>query len=869
MSEQGFTVRLSARVDGYLAAMESAKRATKEVGDSGVNLDRLGGKMQDTGITLSKSVTLPLIGAAGLAIKMSSDFESAFARMSGLAGVEASEVDGLKKSVLALAGETAQSPQKLADALYEASSAGLDTAGAMEAVKVAAKGAAVGMGSAQDIVGLVASATAAYGKENISAARATDILTASIKAGRADPEELAGSLGRILPIASQLGVSFDEVGGATAFLSNIMGNTAETVTALQGFFVQLLSPTQQGKQALLDMGTSVEDLHAAIDEKGLMGALELLRSKGFAANQDALRNLFPDVQAFQGALALVSDTSGALSGTLDATRNSTGQLDKAFAIAADTGGFKMKQAWADVQVAMIKAGDVILPIAAGVADAIARIATVFSDLPGPAQKIVVAFLALVAAAGPVLMVSGTMIKNFKEIKSALEGVQVAAGSASIALAAVALVAIGAIGWYSAEAKKKQELIAITNTFTDALKAEAEGQTGATDAAIMASVSNPKLIEQARVLGLSLGDLAKIVRGETVPAYEHWQQMAHDDTWTQLGSQMNDVVYAFGTVNTALGPLNDGYTLAKESADALADAQRQATDTASETARESRKAGGAVVEQVAATDDLAASTVDVAAAAKEATAQTALFQAAADSMAADLKRNLDEIQSGWDALTGQIDDDQALTNLQGDFDNVKQKAQEAWKAASEGADDSAQKVRDSQTAVNELKKSVIDYGKEILGLPKERVTKMLAEIDAGNMDHVEAQLAALARNRNIQLEIILKGGSGNFKIVPNVASAAGRFVSGGSNVYSSLGEVPGSTGDEAVLPIGNQQALMGWLNDPRVGPPIAAAAAAGGWGPGATSSSTTNHNTVQFGDINNTVDMAAAWQQAMFALAAVA
>lgn len=186
MSEQGFTVRLSARVDGYLAAMEQAKKATKEVGDSGVHLDRLGSKMQDVGVTLSHAVTLPLIAAGGVAIKMSSDFESAFARMEGLAGVQASEVDGLKKSVLDLAGETAQAPQKLADALYEASSAGLDTAGAMEAVRVAARGAAVGMGSAQDIVGLVASATAAYGKENINAAQATDILTASIKAGRAD-----------------------------------------------------------------------------------------------------------------------------------------------------------------------------------------------------------------------------------------------------------------------------------------------------------------------------------------------------------------------------------------------------------------------------------------------------------------------------------------------------------------------------------------------------------------------------------------------------------------------------------------------------------------------------------------------------------
>lgn len=671
MSEQGFTVRLSARIDGYLAAMESAKRATKEVGDSGVNLDRLGGKMQDVGTTLSKSVTLPLIAVGGVAVKMAADYDSAFARMEGLAGVQAGEVDGLKKSVLDLAGETAQAPQKLADALYEASSAGLDTAGAMDAVAVAAKGAAVGMGSAQDIVGLVASATAAYGKENINAAQATDILTASIKAGRADPAELAGSLGRILPIASQLGVSFSEVGGATAFLSNIMGNTAETVTALQGFFVQLLSPTKQGQQALLDMGTSVQELHAAIDEKGLMGALDLLRSKGFGANQDALRNLFPDVQAFQGALSLISDTSGALTGTLDATANSTGALDTAFGLASDTAGFKMKQAWAEVQVALIQAGDVILPIVSGVAGAIGKLAEEFTGLPHPVQVAVIALLGLAAAAGPLLMIAGTMVKNYKEVKLAFAGLAGGASTAAVALGAVGLVMIAASAWYSDNAAKKAKLVGITNDFAKALEDEKAGQQGAVDAAVAKGLSDQKLIEQAKVLNLSVSDLAKIVRGEAVPAYEKFQQVAEDNGFTsgmliqnaktlgisttELSKKNDDLRNAYSYVNGVLAPLNDGLANATDQMKSQAAVEKELAAAKTETARETSKLTGGIVEQVAAVEAVIpplvlteaqqkANTVATKEMAKELDRSTNVFEIMAGA-ASILKKALDEVFGG--------------------------------------------------------------------------------------------------------------------------------------------------------------------------------------------------------------------------------
>lgn len=416
MPERSFSVRLGARVDEYVAAMNRAKAATSGWSkETEANVAKVGGQMQKVGGWATTRVTLPLVALGTAAGKAGFDFDQAFTRMVALAGVGADEVDGLKKAVLDLSGQTARSPQELANALYEAASAGLDSKQALDAVTVAAKGAAAGLGSTEDVVGLVASAISSYGADVISAAEATDVLTATIRAGRADPDELAGTLGRILPFASQLGITFGEVGGTVAYLSNIFGDTNRTVTAMSGLFAKLLSPTAQGRKALADMGTSVEELQAAIDQRGLLGALDLLREHGFAGNQQALQQLFDDIEGRQAALTLLNDNSGQLAATLDEVTDSAGAAGDAFATWESSDSADLAMNLNELRVAAVQAGEVILPFAADVAGGIGSVARAFSTLPGPAQTSVLVLLGTAAAMGPVVRIGGTVVKNFQTI----------------------------------------------------------------------------------------------------------------------------------------------------------------------------------------------------------------------------------------------------------------------------------------------------------------------------------------------------------------------------------------------------------------------------------------------------------------------
>lgn len=151
--------------------------------------------------------------------------------------------------------------------------------------------------------------------------------------------------------------------------------------------------------------------------------------------------------------------------------------------------------------------------------------------------------------------------------------------------------------------------------------------------------------------------------------------------------------------------------------------------------------------------------DVQRSTEDATVAEDEYKRHAKSMSDDVKRGLDEIQSGWDRLTGDISDDQTWTKVQLDFIDLKTKVDDAWTAAGKGADDAAQKTLEARAAIDAQKLSVIDYGKTVLGLPESRLTNVVALIDQGSLDAAQAALNNLTRNYTVNMNIVAHGGAG--------------------------------------------------------------------------------------------------------------
>ncbi|HEY7823337.1 MAG TPA: phage tail tape measure protein, partial [Acidimicrobiia bacterium] len=428
---------LDDELDGLSKGFSKVSRATQNFGQGALAI----------GSVMTQSVTLPIIGATTAVTKMAADFSQSMSRITGLVGISAEEVRGMESAVLDLAGETAKAPQELADALFVVTSAGLRGADAMEALTLAAKAGAAGLGVTNDIARAVAGAMNGYGAETLDAARATDVLVATARAGNFETSQFAGALGRVLPFASQAGVSIEDLGGAVALLTRTNGNATQSINLLRALFGKFVIPTEQTRSVLADVGVEMADIRDTIRSDGLVAALrELDRAVG--GNREELGKLLSSEEAAAAAFEILNADAQTLTSTFGVTANAAGLTSDAFDVAAGESAFKFRRALVELQVAGTELGATFLPVVTDMIEFFTDLVSQFRDLAPAQQEFLIRTALVVAAMGPFAIAVGSAA-------FAVSGLTVAVGKLGVAMALATggvSVLIGGLGllWFRNE-----------------------------------------------------------------------------------------------------------------------------------------------------------------------------------------------------------------------------------------------------------------------------------------------------------------------------------------------------------------------------------------------------------------------------------
>jgi TP901 family phage tail tape measure protein len=394
---------VTARTDEFMKGMNGVANKMTDVGRQMTNI---GGQM-------TRYVTLPIIGIGTAAVKMAMDFEYTMAKIEALVGVQREQLDAWSDDIKNIAIQYGILPNALADALYFITSAGLRGQEAMEVLEISAKGAASGLGNTTDIARLLTFVINAYGKENITAARAADILTAAIREGSLESDQLAGVMGTLLPTASALSISFETLAGSYAIMSRTGSEAAEITTMLNAVMTALIKPTPQVAKALSDVGLEMADLRA-IASSGPDGLIEVFRTlaDAFGDNDEALAQIFPNVRAFRAVMSMLAQDADEVDAIIRSVAGSVGILDEAWGIMSDTTQQKWNEMKATIAVGLGELGDVLLPMVAEkmgiVTDKVMELAEAFAALDEDEQKNIITKVAYLAATGPVLSVLGNL-----------------------------------------------------------------------------------------------------------------------------------------------------------------------------------------------------------------------------------------------------------------------------------------------------------------------------------------------------------------------------------------------------------------------------------------------------------------------------
>lgn len=376
----------------------------------GTTLAGIGQNLTKTGRGLTTNLTLPLVAAGGAAAKFALDFDTTLRQVVGLTDVTQEEIAGIREEILALGPAVGKGPQELAEAFYFVASAGFAADEAMEVLKVSAQSAASGLGDTQTIAQVLGGVINAYGRENITAARAADILTEAVSQGTAEASGLASVIGNVVPGAAALGVSFDQVTAAMAGMTLTGVGVEESATSLIQIFSSLQKPTSQAEEALEGMGLSSAELRRQLREEGLLATLRTLEER-FAGNETAAAAVFGNIRALRGVTSLLTLDNEQLNEVFAKVEDSLGRQATAY---AETEGpaRDIARSMADIEATAIQLGTDVLPIVVDVLGQIAGMARDLSkwwkSLDEDTRKQIVQWLAWVAVAGPVLVILGKL-----------------------------------------------------------------------------------------------------------------------------------------------------------------------------------------------------------------------------------------------------------------------------------------------------------------------------------------------------------------------------------------------------------------------------------------------------------------------------
>lgn len=378
------------------------------------------GKISGKGLGLALVRTLTkVVAAAGIGKMLQSAFtggtafESAMAKVGTIADTAKVPLESLSSQVLQVSGDMHIGANEIAEAAYQAISAGQDTGNAVAFAGQASMLATAGFTSTASAVDILTTALNAYGKGADEAGHVSDVLLTTQNLGKTSVDELAGSMGRVIPLAAAYNVSMENLSSGLAIMTANGIATAEASTYTKSMLNELGDTgSSVGKILKQQTGKSFAELNA--DGKSLGDVLQVLYDS-VGGNATKFAGLWSSVEAGTGALSLASSGADKFNGVLQQMQADSGLTQTAYDTMTDTMAYKLDGVKTNAQNLGTALFDAVSGrLGEGVALAGGYLQTLSESvrqngIAGLAQGLAAVFADLTTNVGPQLLQTGTAL----------------------------------------------------------------------------------------------------------------------------------------------------------------------------------------------------------------------------------------------------------------------------------------------------------------------------------------------------------------------------------------------------------------------------------------------------------------------------
>lgn len=397
---------------GFKSAADDLKVFMSQSATASQKINGLSSAMGTVGRTLTKGVTVPIVGIGVAALNASKNFEQGMSNVKAISGATGEEFDALRDKAIELGGSTVYSATEVADAMTEMAKAGWSSQQIIDGMGGVLDAASASGENLASVSMIVADAITGFGLAASDSTRVADLLAQSANAGTIDITDLGESFKYIAPLAKTMGFSIEDTTTAITALSQSGIKGSQAGIALRGMFTRMIKPTDQVAVAMEKLGiilTDSEGNFKSMDTilREMRGTFQTLTPE----QQAYYASIIAGTEGVSGMTALLGMSQEEYDKLSESMKNADGVAQQTAETMQDNLAGALEQLSGALESAGIVIGDALAPTIRGLAEWITNVVEDFNDLDEGTQQAIVQFALFAVGIGPVMMVGGKLLKT--------------------------------------------------------------------------------------------------------------------------------------------------------------------------------------------------------------------------------------------------------------------------------------------------------------------------------------------------------------------------------------------------------------------------------------------------------------------------
>ena len=472
--------------DALSEVADTAEKATEELDKFGKESEEAAEKSEEFGDESQNAITglEEVLTAAGIVMALheigaafvecsdaAAEFETSMAVVSTIADSTVLSSEQISAQIKQVSRDTAIAVTDLADATYGAISASVATADAVAFVEQANQLAVGGFTSQATAVDVLTTAINAYGLSADKAGQLSDYLVTTQNLGKTTVDQLASSIGMVIPSAAAFNVQMDNLSTAYAILTANGVQTAQSTTYLKAMFTELASAESEVAQVLQEeTGQSFAEL---MEQGYSLGDVMQILGDSVDGNTTAFMNMWGSMEAGSGAVSLYNSGAEKYAQVLDQMQQSAGATSKAYETMTNTtefGSQRMANSFNNLKIAI---GDDLNPVVGEFQNGIADMVDGFTEFieKNPAISALLTGVTVGIGAVTLGITAYTAVTKIATVASAAFGAAVNSAIWPLTLAVAAIAGVTAAVIYFAN--QEDDMERAMNTLTASSKEQQE------------------------------------------------------------------------------------------------------------------------------------------------------------------------------------------------------------------------------------------------------------------------------------------------------------------------------------------------------------------------------------------------------------